>query len=204
MFPGRIVLLAPNLARPRSAAPPGAPTRPARGMSGFWIRQVGLHRISLVRISVQDNRPRCPGGQEGRFSPCRTEPSVSRLALPHSAPPPRRALPRPDSHAVYLGFGFDWLKLQAASPHSNHNTHRSTKFPSDQPLSMVPNSRTRAAKVYNLSSPKPEHTTGGSGRRGAWRGGGARRGRAEHDADGPGGPEANRPSSLPGYRGQLS
>ena len=40
LFPGRIVLLAPNLARPRPAAPPGAPTRPARGMSGFWIRQV--------------------------------------------------------------------------------------------------------------------------------------------------------------------
>ena len=40
LFPGRIILLAPNLARPRPAAPPGAPTRPARGMSGFWIRQV--------------------------------------------------------------------------------------------------------------------------------------------------------------------
>ena len=35
LFSGRIVLLAPNLARPRPAAPPGAPTRPARGMFGF-------------------------------------------------------------------------------------------------------------------------------------------------------------------------
>ena len=42
----------------------------------------------------------------------------------------------------------------------------------------------------NLSNPKPEHTTGGSGRRGAQRGGGARRGWAEQDADGSGGPEA--------------
>ena len=40
---------------------------------------------------------------------------------------------------------------------------------------------------HYLSSPKPEHTTGGSGRRGARRGGGARRGRAEQDADGSGG-----------------
>ena len=53
----------------------------------------------------------------------------------------------------------------------------------------------------NLSDPKPEHTTGGSGRRGARRGGGARRGRAEQNADRSGGPEANRPSSPPGYRG---
>ena len=35
LFPGRIVLLAPNLARPRPGAPPGAPTRLARGTSGF-------------------------------------------------------------------------------------------------------------------------------------------------------------------------
>ena len=56
----------------------------------------------------------------------------------------------------------------------------------------------------HLSSPKPGHTTGGSGRRGARQGGGARRGRAAQDADGSGGPEANRPSSPPEYRGQLS
>ena len=42
VFPGRTVLLAPNPARPSPAAPPGAPTRPARGMSGFWIRQVDV------------------------------------------------------------------------------------------------------------------------------------------------------------------
>ena len=47
-FFGRIVLLAPNFARPRLAAPPGAPTRPARGMSGFWIRQVILNNCSLI------------------------------------------------------------------------------------------------------------------------------------------------------------
>ena len=40
VFHGRTILLALNLARPRPAAPPGAPTRTTRGMSGFWIRQV--------------------------------------------------------------------------------------------------------------------------------------------------------------------
>ena len=40
MSPGRTVLLASSPARPRPATPPCAPTRPARGMSGFWTRQV--------------------------------------------------------------------------------------------------------------------------------------------------------------------
>ena len=61
MFPGRIVLLAPNLARPRSAASPGSPTRPARGMSGFLIRQVisrtilghALHEKVLVEYALR-------------------------------------------------------------------------------------------------------------------------------------------------------
>ena len=39
-FPGQIIQFAPNSARPRPTAPPDAPTRPARGMSEFWIRQV--------------------------------------------------------------------------------------------------------------------------------------------------------------------
>ena len=37
-------MFSPNLARRRPAAPPGAPTRPARGMSGFWIRQVHAYQ----------------------------------------------------------------------------------------------------------------------------------------------------------------
>ena len=41
MSPGRAVLSASLPAQPRPAAPPcAAPTRPARGVSGFWIRQV--------------------------------------------------------------------------------------------------------------------------------------------------------------------
>ena len=48
MFRGRTVLLASSLARPRPATPPGAPTRPARGMSGFWIRQVIIITTRLI------------------------------------------------------------------------------------------------------------------------------------------------------------
>ena len=40
-------LLAPSPARPRLAAMPCAPTRPARGMSGFWTRQVSSHKEDL-------------------------------------------------------------------------------------------------------------------------------------------------------------
>ena len=50
LFLARIVLLAINLARPRSAAPPGAPTRPRP----WYVRvygSTGLHRISVVRAS---------------------------------------------------------------------------------------------------------------------------------------------------------
>ena len=42
---------------PRPAAPPcAAPSRPIRGMSRFWIRQVGLHRISFVRAFAETTR----------------------------------------------------------------------------------------------------------------------------------------------------
>ena len=44
-------------------------------------------------------------------------------------------------------------------------------------------------KLEYLSSPEPEHTTGGSGLRGARRGGGAQWGRTKRSADGSGGVE---------------
>ena len=40
LSPGRTVLSASRAARPCPTVPPCAPTRPTRGMSGFWIRQV--------------------------------------------------------------------------------------------------------------------------------------------------------------------
>ena len=42
LSPWRTVLSASRPAQPRTAAPPCAPTRPARGMSGSWTRQVIL------------------------------------------------------------------------------------------------------------------------------------------------------------------
>ena len=54
---------------------------------------------------------------------------------------------------------------------------------------------------WNLSNPKPGHTTGGSGRGGARRSGGAC---AEgQDADGSVRPEDNHPFCPPGHRRQL-
>ena len=60
----------------------------------------------------------------------------------------------------------------------------------------------------DLSSPKPRHTTGGSGQGGtrlggARQGGGAGRGGAGRDADGSVRPENDRPSCPPGHRGQT-
>ena len=53
LFPGRIIMLAPNLAR-RPAAAPGAPTRSARGMFGFWIRQVQGQKAFDPLVSSQE------------------------------------------------------------------------------------------------------------------------------------------------------
>ena len=56
---------------------------------------------------------------------------------------------------------------------------------------------------FDLSSRKPGHTTGGSGRRSAQRTVGGGRSWAKQVADISVGPEGNRPSSLPGYRKHL-
>ena len=55
-----------------------------------------------------------------------------------------------------------------------------------------------------MSSPKPGHTTDGSGQGGARRGGGAGRGEAARDAGGSVCPGNNRPSCFLGHRRQLS
>ena len=65
MSPGRIVLSTSSPDRPRPAVLPCASTRPARGMSGFWIRQVVLHRISIVRASEGSFRTLVLDASEG-------------------------------------------------------------------------------------------------------------------------------------------
>ena len=54
LSPGRIDITAsrPTLAPPRPAASPcAAPTRPARGVSGFWIRKVVIIIIVIISSS---------------------------------------------------------------------------------------------------------------------------------------------------------
>ena len=48
----RTVLLAASLARPRPVSSPCAATRPARGMSGFWTRQVFFLRETCLKIAL--------------------------------------------------------------------------------------------------------------------------------------------------------
>ena len=71
---------------------------------------------------------------------------------------------------------------------------------------MVPPAMCPGFEFQNLSSPKPGHTTGGSGRGGARRGGGAGRGRAAQDADGTARPGDNCPVQPPkaSYKHVLS
>ena len=65
LFTGRIVLLAPNLDRLRLAVPPGAPTRPARSTSGFWVRQVGLDSFFLGHVPGHALHEKCLQRQKG-------------------------------------------------------------------------------------------------------------------------------------------
>ena len=91
------VLLAPRSARPCPATPPFAPTRPARGMFGFWTRQV-IFPLSRVHMDVQDSCPGYPGGLQGQlaFEP----PDRSAFSC---APPPCRASRRPEPTVVCSG-----------------------------------------------------------------------------------------------------
>ena len=114
MFPRRTGLLAPNPARHRPAVPPGAPTRPARGMSGFWIRQVRI-RLFVLPKSRSEQCSRFAGGQKGGFYPGRIDLTASRPNQPRPAPPPRRAPPRPDRPVICPGFGFDRLSALCTS-----------------------------------------------------------------------------------------
>ena len=52
LSPRRTVLLASSPARPRPATPMCAPTRRARGMSGFWTRQVLREQYDRLVVAL--------------------------------------------------------------------------------------------------------------------------------------------------------
>ena len=95
LFPRRTVLLANSPARPRPATPPCAPTRPARGMSGFWARQVRYELdCSCFRKDVQDSvLDLLEGKREGYLRAGSTQ---RRPVLPCPASPRCPAVRRPD------------------------------------------------------------------------------------------------------------
>ena len=77
---------------PRPAVPPcAAPSRPARGMSGFWIRQLRFYirfiYTFLFPEDIQDGCPRCLEVENKK--PCfgRTTPPFYKSAQPRPAPP---------------------------------------------------------------------------------------------------------------------
>ena len=178
----------PALLRP-AAAPCAVAPRSARGLSGFWIRQVGLHRNSFVRASEEAFRTVVFGCLEGKGDVCllreptRRRPVLPRPAPPRpAAPPPRRPPHRVDPPVVCQGFGFD-LRKKTSEPMVSRQLNPT------------------------LSNPKPGHTTGGTWRGSAPRGVRAERGGAGRDANGSVRPGDNRPCCFPGppgHRRQLS
>ena len=64
----RIVLSASSPARLRLAAPPCASTRRARGMCGFWIRQVLLHSRTCLATKTDKRRYTHQHPKKKRFS----------------------------------------------------------------------------------------------------------------------------------------
>ena len=79
--------------------------------------------------------------------------------------------------------------------------HHFDQHPAMYQVRWIPTTATLVdALTKHLSTPKPGHTMGGSGRGGAWRGSGAGRSRAGRDADGSARPGDICPSYLPRHR----
>ena len=97
LFPRQTVLLANCPARPRPATPPCAPTRPARGMSGFWARQVKNELdCSCFQRDVQESFLDLPEeNREGYLRAGSTQWRPVLLAPPRPAAPLCAARTRP-------------------------------------------------------------------------------------------------------------
>ena len=105
LSPGRAGPSASRPAGPGPAAPPcPAPTRPARSMSGFWIRQIKYGKQHCVRLKSRTVQDDCflqwvsKTIARALGAPLRPAPVLLRPTPPRSAPPPTRlALPGPAS-----------------------------------------------------------------------------------------------------------
>ena len=88
MSSGRSVLSASRSAQPRAAAPLCAPTRPARGISGFWTRQV--MEASLCQVfPTRGGSPHGGSEQDTLDNPMRLPPQrVHEQRLPPHRPEP--------------------------------------------------------------------------------------------------------------------
>ena len=83
----------PDPARPPRRAP--RPDPPVRSMFGFWTRQVGLHRISLIRASGETTSRRVCDASEDTKEACHLcEQFYWHPVLPDPAPS-RRRVPDP-------------------------------------------------------------------------------------------------------------
>ena len=200
MCPARTNLSASHPAGPAPPSRPAVrrPTGPARGVSGFGIRQINRlptagqlralipQRFTLefpclcFRGVVQDICLRCPGGQEGRLCPARTNPSAFHPAGP--ALPGRPAVRRPTRPA--RGVSGIWIRQVA---HSQSIVAQIVKH-----ISMPKN----ICRVDNLDIPR-------TGRVGA-HGGAAARGRAGLVTDRTVRPGNKRPSYPPRHRRHVA
>ena len=88
--------------------PCAAPYRPGRGMSGFCIRQVGLHEVSFVRAFRGSSKTVFYDAPEGkRLDFFLVEPTRRRPVLPGLAPPRRPAVCRPAQTCPWYVRGLD-------------------------------------------------------------------------------------------------
>ena len=119
----------PNPA-PLAAPLCAAPTRPARGVSGFWSRQVvfirgfcssiGFNRIWLVRASGETFRRRVFDALGGTRKDCILGGQFCwHTVLPDPAPPHRRA-PRRDPPVVCPGFGLGRFRRHVSPSNQKH------------------------------------------------------------------------------------
>ena len=133
-----------------------------------------------LRRDIQDSCPRCFGVQESTRDGCFLgEPTRRRpvlLGLAPSVPTPRHSPPRPDPPGM-SGFWHRRVGGQREQFSSGRTDPSASRLAGPRPAPPGPKSLVRVFEessttvVFDLSSPRPGHTTGGAGRDGAGRSG---------------------------------